>query len=705
MRTETTRSTVPILYVVISTGISSVVTQLLTIREFLAQFTGNEFVIALILFSWLILGGIGTLLTRVAVPRLLKATLPGLGWISLLLVTLSPLQILAIRGLRDFFFLHGVSIGFYQTFAYIFALIAPYSLILGFALPYSLEVLRSFIPDYPGSRIYITDNFGDVSGGALFSFALVYLVTPLQAAGIAGALLLGAVFFLFRKTRSVQKAGIAGIMGSFLILVTCIMFESRSLQPGQGRLAYYAESRYGRIEMHQDQELYTLFSDGMPVFSSQNLVMAEESIHYPLSQVDHASHILAISATGGMITEIEKYTPETIDYVELDPEITQVLFRFKLLKKIPGLTIINQDGRAYLAHTRKTYDAVIVNLPEPETFQLNRFYTSRFFSLVKQRLTPGGVFSFSMNGYDNYLGQPQQQKLSSLYNTLSEHFSHILLVPGQKIIMIAADKPLDPDIPERLRKKNIATDYVSMYYYGNITTRRIDYLKQLMDPSVPENHDAAPRLMRIMFTQWFAKFSSTPYIFLGGLAILLILYLLTLHLEEFVLFSTGCITMGSEILIIFGFQIYFGYIYQAIGMIITAFLLGLLPGAMLGERLIKHRGRVLMATDIILILLMGGVAAALISGGDRLPMAGYLGMSFAVSLVCGCQFPVALGLKGDETGHAARAFSADLAGAAGGTLLTSTALIPYFGIKGAVIGLISIKMISLILTGGKYAKH
>jgi spermidine synthase len=50
--------------VVIATGVSSVVTQLLTIREFLAQFQGNEIVIALIFFNWLILGGIGTRLAR-----------------------------------------------------------------------------------------------------------------------------------------------------------------------------------------------------------------------------------------------------------------------------------------------------------------------------------------------------------------------------------------------------------------------------------------------------------------------------------------------------------------------------------------------------------------------------------------------------------------------------------------------------------------
>jgi len=50
--------------VIIATGVSSVVTQLLTVREFLAQFEGNEFVIAVVLFNWLVLGGTGTLLAR-----------------------------------------------------------------------------------------------------------------------------------------------------------------------------------------------------------------------------------------------------------------------------------------------------------------------------------------------------------------------------------------------------------------------------------------------------------------------------------------------------------------------------------------------------------------------------------------------------------------------------------------------------------------
>ena len=96
--------------VVIATGISSVVTQLLIIREFLAQFQGNEFIIALILFNWLVLGGIGTILARWATRNSRKATANRLGWLSLILAAMPAVQILIIRQFRDVFFMHGSSV-------------------------------------------------------------------------------------------------------------------------------------------------------------------------------------------------------------------------------------------------------------------------------------------------------------------------------------------------------------------------------------------------------------------------------------------------------------------------------------------------------------------------------------------------------------------------------------------------------------------
>ena len=686
-----------IIRVVIATGISSVVTQLLIIREFLTQFQGNEIVIALILFNWLILGGMGTLLARVVTRRFQPATAIRLAWMSLVLGGLAILQILAIRQFRDIIFIHGSSVGFYPTWLFTFLAIAPYCLLLGFVLPYSLFVLRAASAQYPGARIYITDNIGDISGGALFSFALVYLVSPLQAMLLSHLPLLGAIYLLFPAPGRHRPAVFLALGLVGVILGAGVILEKRSLTPGAGKLVYYRETRYGRIEVHKDQDQHTLFEDGVPVFSSQNVSLAEETIHYPLAQLDPANHILLISARGGVMAELKKYRYKTIDYVELDPAVTSVQFRFGMIEAIPGLNVIHQDGRSYLAHTDKIYDAIIVNLPEPGTFQTNRFYTDRFFAMAKEHLAPHGILSFSMQGYDNYLAEAQRQKLSSLYNTVSPYFKNVLLLPGQKVFFLCSDQHLAVDIPAALAQRHISSAYISGFFYGNLTPERIEYLNQRLDPSTPINIDTSPHLMRLMFSQWFAKFQTSPYVFFFVLSVFAVIYLLWISREEFVLFSTGCLTMGCEILVIFAFQIYFGYIYLQIGIIITVFLAGLLPGAWLGHKLTHPGKQVLILTDGLLIGFLVLFVLAIVSFADRLPVSFYLVFGFAVSLACGFQFPVALYLKGSDNAAAARTFSADLIGAACGTLVTSVVLIPYVGILWAAAALIGLKLTSLML--------
>lgn len=684
---------------VIATGVASIVTQLLTIREFLTQFQGNEIVIALNLFNWLILGGIGTLLARSMASPSRNASAGILGWLSMVLCLLAVAQILAIRLLRGIVFSHGISVGFYPTLLFSFLAVAPYCLLLGFVLPYSLFVLRSDAADYPGARVYIFDSIGDIAGGALFSFVLVFWTSPLTALFLAHLPLLASIYLLFAPARRNRPIVVMALFFVAAILSAGIGFENRSLAPAEGRLVFYRETRYGRIAVHQDQEQFTLFEDGVPVFSTQNLNLAEETIHYPLSQLENPRQVLLIAAEGGVMAEIDKYTFQRVDYVELDPAVAEVQFRFNLIQKIEGLNVIHQDGRAFLARAKTKYDAIIVNLPEPNTFQINRFYTDGFFKLAADRLAQGGVLSFSMQGFDNFLAEPQRLKLSSLYNTAAACFEHVLLLPGQHVFFLCSNRRLSPDIPAALEKKGIPTAYISGFFYGNLTPERIDRLNSLMDPSTPLNRDTSPYLMGLMFSQWFAKFQTSPAGFFLVLAVFTAIYLVRVSREELVLFATGSLTMGSEILVIFAFQIYFGYIYLQIGIIITVFLAGLLPGAWYGQRLRHHGKPILVLTEVLLIAFLVLFILGITYVADRLPVAFYLIFGFVISLACGFQFPVVLHLKGSGSQAAAGSFSADLIGAACGTLLTSVVLIPYAGILWTAAGLIGIKLVSLVLIG------
>lgn len=679
---------------VIATGISSVTTQLLSIREFLAQFSGNEFVIALIIFIWLILGGLGTLLAHLF-SRYDKVSLPGLVTCSFILVLVSVAQLVSIRLCPDFLFLTGSSIGFYPTLIFICLTIGPYALLIGFVLPYSLYVIRIIYPQYPGANIYLADNIGDVLGGAFFSFVLVFCFTPFQSVFLANILLLlllGLVIYYKYKWSFLKLL----VFLSTLVLIAAPLFlEEESLEnQHNGRLIHYQESRYGRIEVFENKDQLVVFTDGEPSYINQSKREAEHSAHFPLAQLRQVNSVCVISATSSIMSEIHKYRPQRIDYVEMDPALTDILFQYDFLKKVPGLETIHEDGRKYLQTSDVSYDSVIMNLSDPDTFKANRFYTYEFFRIVDDHLKKKGIFCFSVKGYDNYPSKAQVLKLSSLFQTLKEVFPNILILPLDKIYFLASDQQLDFNIPELLKNKDITTYYISRFYSGNVTKERIQGLRSLIRSKAKLNTDISPSLMQIIFRQWFEKYSTSPYVFYGLIGLLGLLYTVLIKKEEFVLFSTGWMNMGTELLVILTFQILYGYVYLYVGLIVTVFLAGLCPGAWLGNHLQCFRKKFLLWTDFSIIILLG-IYLALLTLVSNLAIIFLLSFGFFLSLICGFQFPVALELQGGGNNAVSRSFSADLIGAAAGSLVTSVILVPMVGLQWTLIIFIGLKMISL----------
>ena len=140
-----------VIWTIIGTGVSSVVTQLLTVREFLTQFHGNEITISLVLFCWLLLTGVGSLAAR-AVHRPSLTTYVLLNFV----IAIWPLlQMIGVREFREAFFTHGVSPGFYSIFLYILIAIAPYCLLVGFILPYAQKVLNHKYYSFSSGELYL----------------------------------------------------------------------------------------------------------------------------------------------------------------------------------------------------------------------------------------------------------------------------------------------------------------------------------------------------------------------------------------------------------------------------------------------------------------------------------------------------------------------------------------------------------------------
>ncbi len=688
--------------VILAAGIGATVVQLVTTREFLAQFSGNEFVIALNLFGWLGAGGLGAWASRLAGCRARpQQDAFRLSFLALIMAVLPVIQILAIRLLRQRLFLPGSSVGFYQTLGFILLTGSPYSFAAGYLVPRALGVLRGMEPATSAARAYILDNAGDVIGGLFFAFVLVWWTSPLTALVLAGVPLLAASLRLMRLQGSRLPGMLiaGGLVGG--IFAAGLVWEQGSLAHRQGRLVHYEETRFGRLTVYRDQDQVTLFRDGRPSASSYDPAAAEAAVHYPLALCERPRRVLLIGAQAGMLAELDKYHLESVDYLEIDPQAARVHFAFGLLRPIAPLNTIYQDGRAYLAAGGQPYDAIVVSMPEPDTFQVNRFFTEQFFQLAAARLAPGGVLGFSVQGYANYLSDAQRLKLSVLRATARRHFTHVRALPGEQVHFLCRQASIALDIPERLAAKGIDTLYVGPYFHGEIDPRRIASLADRLCPEAPINSDMRPHLVRILFDAWFEKFTTSPLGFALAVLALAAAWAVRMSAAEYVLMSTGAMLMGGMILTIFAFQVVFGYIYHQLGFIVTVFLAGLLPGAWWANRTRVDPWRLLLIGDLALIGLMGAFVWLLAREPGDLPFAVFAAFGLLLSSACGLQFPAAVRLGGDRLSSAASAFGADLLGAALGALLVSVVLIPYYGLFHAAGLLVAVKLSSLVITGGR----
>ena len=122
---------------VFAIGFSCVITQLALMREALGAFAGNELVLGVMLGNWLLIMGIGAVLGRWSE----RLNHPGraLAVILVVIAVLPSAQIIALRGLRQFVFLRGVSLGVTETVLTSFLVLLPYCLPAGFCSPWPVQ--------------------------------------------------------------------------------------------------------------------------------------------------------------------------------------------------------------------------------------------------------------------------------------------------------------------------------------------------------------------------------------------------------------------------------------------------------------------------------------------------------------------------------------------------------------------------------------
>ncbi len=709
-------------------GFTAVVAQTVFLREFLVVFQGNEITIALALAAWLAWTALGS-----GVAGRASAADPLRRFIQLEVLSglALPGTVFAIRWIRAA--LHAVPGETLGPPLALLAALATLSVFCAFSGALFATGSRAWsaacgaVASAAAGTVYLLEAVGALAGGLLAGLFLVGRLDSMEIALLAGGInLLAAAALLLGAGARRAAVMVLAMVPAFAVAAP---FLVRASLGGMWRglpLVASENSPYANLAVVGDGESRTLYENGLVSASAADVASAEESVHFALLQHAAPESLLLIGgALGGGIAEALKHPSlERIDCVELDPAVLRVAARYfslrwRAIESDPRVSMHSADARRWLKTTRRKFDVIVVNLKDPQTAQLNRFYTVEFFREVARRLTPTGVFSFRLTGGENYISPSRGAFLRSINKTLRQSFLQVMAYPGASVHFFAANRraPLVADPREliaRLKSRHIAAQYVSEFDIPfRLTEDRVLQLGLAIRPQAdtPVNRDFAPVAYYFNAILWSAQFRDRAREWLetasrvpfetAAIAMGVVMSLAALLFSRrrnsqcgvagFSVAAMGFTMMGLELLVLLGYQAVYGVVYQQLAVVIGAFMGGMALGSWRGLTTVRGHARALawlgwisVASSVVLVAAMAALARAedavgFLVGSQIL----FPGLAALAGLLGGWQFPVAsrvyFAQRESEGGGAGALYAWDLVGACAGALLIGAWLIPVYG--------------------------
>ncbi len=732
-------------------GFTSLVVQVLLIREFLICFYGNELTIGLILGNWIILEAVGSGISSKPSQRN-KRPLLLYGILQCLIVLYFPLAIYLVRTVKDFLpLIAGEGVSVIPILLSSLFILAPLAIFDGAQFPLGCRIWKDQTkkPVESTGSVYIFEAIGFIIAGPIFTFLFITKLHSFQIACIVGLLNLCSGILLIQKESRFILKKIFLVLMSVLVCVNAAALISNlskrinnlSLER-QWKGYNLIDSRnsiYGNLAVTKEHEQLTFFSDGVPIITTPvpDIVLNEEFIHFGMLSHPEPKDILIIGGgAGGPIAEILKHPINRLDYAELDPLLIKMVEEHptSLTQKElndPRLSVKISDGARYIKTTDKLYDIIFVNLPAPTTLQLNRYYTKEFSKVASGVLkNKDGLLVFKLPGSLSYLNLELKKLNLSMLNTLKGTFEFVKVIPGDFNLYLASARDFDlrPEIfIERLNKRAVKTLLLTPFHIEYRLHKRWPdwfYSSLGQSPPVQENTLILPTGLFYGLSYWNSLFSPRLSWFLNLIEkinlklmvlpiIYFVIFILALSLFSsrvkkvsipYCILTTGMLGISFDLIIIFIYQSFYGYVYQHIALLITAFMSGLtLGGWLMTKRLsqIKNKRLNFILFEAGLIVFSLAIIPVLIylqKSASNLSFVFFL-LSAASGFLVGSEFPLANSLYQEKksTQTAGILYALDLFGSWIGALIISVALIPIIGLIHTCIFLAVLKLSSLIL--------
>jgi spermidine synthase len=673
-----------LLPVVVVSGATSLLSQVVVLREFMAVFFGNELILGVILAQWMLLTGLGAFAGRAT--DACRRTSSVIILVQCALGVLPAATVAALDLLRYVVFPLGSMAGPVEIVASSFVLLLPLCVTTGFLFSLLCAAVSGRLGGNRVKDVYALEAVGSLFGGLLLSLVLVHLLPSMQILLAAGALNAGSALVLAMRHRN--RGGAAGaalvLAGTLGVMVICDPDEvvRRPLFPGQEITAMH-DTPYGNVTVTRQGGQTNVFENGILLTSSDDPVTAEERVHYAMVQRCHPRSVLIVS--GGLRAlkpELAKYAVTRVDYVEVNPWLVLA----DSARDDEVVHIHYDDARTFVRASPAAYDVVLVNTPDPTTASLNRYYTREFLADVKRVLRDSAVVAMSLSATAEYANDEARRSGGAVYATLRSLFAHVLILPGSRDIYLASDAPLSSAIPSLVERRGIATVAVNRFYIDEeLFRQRSAFITGALDTTGGTNTDFHPIAYERQLAQWLSQFQVTLHLPLLFAIVGILLLIMRCDAVSIGVLASGFAGSVLQVILLLSFQVLFGSLYMMTGILIASFMAGLAAGSLLQGRVgsgFRTFTRIQLGIAVSALLMPvflpavhGAIEAGVIS------QAAFLCASFVIGGLVGLAFAVAVSLPSGSPGAiAGRLYGADLLGAALGAFLTSAFLVPLMGV-------------------------
>jgi spermidine synthase len=298
---------------------------------------------------------------------------------------------------------------------------------VGLEIPLLLRLLKDKI-DFKElvSRVLALDYIGALVASILFPVLFVPRFGLIRTSLIFGMLNAAVALWGTWLLRPLIKGSITLLRVKAFVVIALLLIALvkantlTSLAEDEmfaDEIVYTKDTPYQRIVITRGRAGFQLFLNGNLQFSSTDEYRYHEALVHPAMLLANSPRrVLVLGGGDGLaVREILKYpSVERVTVVDLDPEMTRLSSRFPLLAELnkqafsdSRVNVINEDAFIWVEETTEpVYDAAIVDFPDPNSYALGKLYTTRFYRLLRTRLTRDAAVSvqstspmFARNSY------------------------------------------------------------------------------------------------------------------------------------------------------------------------------------------------------------------------------------------------------------------------------------------------------------------